>query len=133
MPGKPKDEFKLPKTLAACADLLYQTKAARLLLAKQVDDLAKRETLLKDHLIDNLPKGDASGIAGKVARVSVETKVIPKVEDWDKLHTFIKKTGAWELLGRTISATAVKERWEAKKVVPGVGTFNAFTVSCTKV
>jgi hypothetical protein len=131
--GRKGDEFKLPKTLAACADLFYQTKQARLAQQKIVDELKARESLLENHLIDNLPKSEATGVAGKVARASVITKIIPTVNDWDELYKHIKKTGNFELLQRRLSETAVKERWEEKKVVPGVGTFNKITISVTKV
>lgn len=126
-------EFKPPKSLAKCADMLYETRQARLALGKQVEELQKKETLLKDHLIEHLPKGDASGISGKVARVSILLKAKPTVEDWDSFYAYVKKTGAFELLQRRLSETAVKERWDDDKVVPGVGKFNYVDVSLGKV
>jgi len=130
-------KFKVPKALAACADLLYTTRQERLELQKQVDELAKRETELKEHLIQELPKGEASGIAGHVARVAVLTKVRPEVQvdqgGWEKVHEYIFRTGAWELLARRLNDKAVAERWDAGEEVPGVVAQQYPFVSVSKV
>lgn len=126
-------KFKLPKSLAKCADLLYETRAARLELQKQVDELKKNEAELKDHLINSLPKSDASGVSGKVANAKITKKTIPQVEDWEAVQKYIKRTNAFDLLQRRLSAPAVTERWDAGKTVPGVTKFIAVDVSCTKV
>lgn len=128
-----KEVFKLPKTLAACADALYETRAKRLEVQKIVDDLQARESALREHLIDNLPKSDATGVSGKLARATVTVKELPRVEDWDKLYAYIKKNSAFEMLQRRLSNAAVEERWENGKQVPGVGKFNAVSISLNKV
>lgn len=124
---------KFPKSLAACADLLYKTREERLRLAKAVKELDEYETALEEHLIDKLPVSDATGVAGKIARVQIIPKVVPTVKDWDALWKYIFKTKATEFLQRRISVDAVTERWEAGKEVPGVERFNAKKVSVTKV
>lgn len=124
---------RLPKTLAQAADELYTTREERLKRQKEVDALAAREKELRDYLIANLPKSEASGVAGKVARATIKTKQVPTVKDWAKVHAYVKKTGAFELLQRRLSETAVQERWEAGKEVPGVEHFSAVVVSLEKV
>ena len=119
---------KLPKTLAACADEYYTVMQERLKLQRQADELKKRETQLAEHLIQNLPKSDATGVAGKVARVTVTTKVRPEVQDWDALYAYIhtrakKDPGVWSLLQRRVGDAAVQEIWDAGKDVPGVKPF----------
>ena len=127
------NEFKLPKSLAQCADLLFTTRESRLSLAKQVEALAAQETVIKNHLIDNLPKSEATGVAGKLCRVTIVTKPRPQVEDWDALRAFVKKTGNWQLIQKRLSDVAVKEFWEAGKAVPGVDSYVDTTVSINKV
>lgn len=126
-------EFKLPKTQAACADLLYTTREERLQLQRAVDKLQERETALKEFFIATLPKNEATGIAGRVAVVQLSTSPVPVVEDWDKFYAFVKKTNAFQFLQRRVSDSAVKDFWDNKKQVPGVGRFNAVKVSCTKI
>lgn len=132
--SKPKPaKFKIPKAMGACADLLYTTRQRRLDLQKQVDALQAQETALREHIIDTLPKSEAKGVAGKVAYVKVETKAVPQVKDWEAFQRYVKKTGAFDLFQRRINTAAIEERWANKKTVPGVESFTAVKVSCTKV
>jgi hypothetical protein len=125
--------FKPPKSLGACADRLYELRQQRLAVQKEVDKLAAEETFLREHIINTLPKSEASGIAGKLARVTVVTKQVPQVKDWDAFYKFVKKTGSFDLLQRRLTDQAIKERWEAGKEVPGVEHFNAVSISLNKV
>ena len=126
-------KFKIPKQLGLCADLLYETKARRLAAQKVVDELAKQESLLKDHLINTLPKGEASGVAGKLARVSIGTKEVFQVKDWDAFWKAFKKGRDEDLLQRRLSDSAVAERFDAGKQVAGVEPFKVVTVSLNKL
>lgn len=126
-------EFKLPKTLAACADKLYQTREKRLALQRQAKELEEQESKLKQHLIEKLPEQDASGVAGKVCRITLVDKVVPYAKDWSEIYDHIKKTGHFDLLGRRINAKAVEERWENGEEVPGVETYTTTNVSINKL
>jgi hypothetical protein len=124
--------FKLPKTLAACADLLYELQEERKTIEKSAKALEDKEKALRAHLINTLPKSYATGVSGKKANVRIVTEDVPQVKDWPKFYEFIKKNNAFELLNKALNKAAVKERMEAKKAVPGVGTFRAVKVSLTK-
>ena len=126
-------EFKMPGTLAQVADLLYKTREKRLKVQKDAVVLEDQEKQMRAHLIDNLPKSEATGVSGKIANAKIVTKTEPTVEDWDALYKYISRTKSFDMLQRRLSGEAVKERWAAKKVIPGVGTFNVVTVSVTKV
>lgn len=124
--------LKVPKTLAECADLLYKTRASRLAKDKEAEKLKNQETFLTNFIIDNLPKSNAEGVTGKVCRVELTRKEKPTVTDWDALYKYIKRTGAFELLQRRLTEAAIKERWEARKEVPGVGRWTDIGLSITK-
>lgn len=124
--------IKLPKTMGACADLLYETREKRLAAQKIVDELAKQESAVREHIINNLPKSD-TGASGKRARVSVVTKQVPQVKDWDKFYAHVKKTGQFELMQRRLVDTAIRERWDNGKQVPGVEAFGVVSVSLNKI
>lgn len=128
-----KPKFKFPKAMGACADRLYELRQKRLEEQKKVDAIEAEEKALKEHIIQNLPKSEASGVAGKLARVTVVTKEIPQVEDWDAFYKYVKKTGNFDLMQRRLTDAAVKERWEAGKEIPGVKHFQAVSVSINKV
>ena len=133
MPEAKTKKIKIPKQPAACADLLYQTREERYELQKAIDAKKALEQALTEYFINTLPKSDSTGIAGKVARVQTGTKDVPQVEDWEALYKHIKKTGAFELLQRRLGEGACRDRWAAKKTVPGVGVFHAVVVSVTKI
>ena len=91
--------------------------------------------LIEEHFINQLPVGESSGVQGYAARVQITSSPIPQVraEDWEKFFKYVAKTGQWELLTHNLSREAVRERWDAKKQVKFVTTFNAKKVSCTKL
>jgi hypothetical protein len=126
-------KFSVPKSLAQVADLAYELRERRYAIQNSTKDIEKAEKMLKDYLILNLPKSDASGVAGKTARAKIETKTIPQIEDNKKFLAYVKKTGEFDLITSSMNSAAVEARWEKKKKVPGVGTFTVTKVSLTKV
>ena len=126
-------EYKFPKALGACADKLYQLRQKRLDMQKLVDVVEEEEKALKEYIINTLPKSEASGVAGKLARVTVITKIVPQVADWDQFYKYVKKTGQFDLMQKRLADAAIKERWDAGKEVPGIGHFNAVTISINKI
>jgi hypothetical protein len=138
--------WKKPKTLGAAADALWTVKAERLAKDKEAETLKSMEEAYKHYLIEQLPKAGAGGIAGKLCRVSVSTKEVPKVNDWPSFYagivkiyqTHVKKRdgqedGAFALLQRRLGEAAVDEMWQAGAKVDGVGTFTVVGVSLNKV
>lgn len=123
----------IPKKLGDVADLLFKTRAERLATTKKVEELQARETALKNHLIDNLPKSEATGVAGKAARVQIVVKQRLGVKNWEEVYAYIKKNNAFDMLQRRLSDTAVKDRLEAGKKVPGVEFTAVADVSITKL
>lgn len=131
---------KLPKTLAACGDQLYELQHARYELNKQLEKIREAERVLEERIINELPKDEASGISGKVATVRILRKVNPVVDTqnngWDKVWGWIRKqkgNDGFSILGKSLNKTALKEIQEAGKEVPGLTTFTDLSVSCTKV
>jgi hypothetical protein len=55
------------------------------------------------------------------------------VADWVKFYAYVRRNAAFELLQRRLNESAIKERLDDKKPVPGVTIFNAKKVSCTKL
>ena len=132
---------KLPKNLGACADEVGDIdrrvdEIARKLsvhpLNKELEALGARRKLLEAKLLEELPASQATGVAGQRTRVTVKTKRVPVIQDYDVLIKFIKKTGAFDLLQRRLSVEAVQERWDEKKQVPGIGGFTVKKLSITK-
>jgi hypothetical protein len=123
--------FKIPKTLAECADELYDRRTSRLAMQKEVDAEQKIETFLTEYIIHNLPKTQ-DVVGGKKATVTRFKKEILQVTDWEALYKYIKRTGFWSLLQKRLGEAMAKELMEAKKDVPGVSKFPRSVLSVTK-
>lgn len=127
-------EFILPKKPAECADLLYQLREERHALQRRADRLKEAETALSDFFINTLPRSDATGIAGRVARVQIEIKPVPQVADWDRLYAYIKANDAFELVQRRLGEGAAKELLDAGEgAKAGLTVFQAKKISCTRL
>jgi hypothetical protein len=127
--------LNIPKSLAACADLLYKTREERYALNRQVQALDEKEAALREHLINNLPKSQATGISGKLANAKIELKPVVIIEDWDKFYDYLvknRKKGAFAMLQKRIAPRAIEEVWDAGKEVPGAGRLQVKVVSLTK-
>ena len=124
--------YRPPKTIGACADRLYELKELKSEAQKAVDKIEEERKALERHVIETLPKSAALGVAGKVARVTVVTKQVPQVKDYEPFYAFIKKNNRFDLLQKRLSEGAIKEIWDQGKTVPGVEAFTAVTISLTK-
>lgn len=124
--------MKFPKEIGACADLLFRMRERRLTAQKAVEAMEKDEGALKEHIIQTLPKSKASGVAGKLARVTVELKEVPQVKDWPAFYKYVKRHDAFDLLQRRLSKEAVELRLEDGDL-PGVEVMKIPFVSMNKV
>jgi hypothetical protein len=133
------DQESMP--YGALCDSLYDLKQLSKVLntlTAPFDDLVLPSVkATEEFFIQKLAVGESSGQQGMKSRVQVTEAVIPVVETtsdgWAKLYAHIKKTGHFDLLNKALNKTAVQERWEQKKQVPGVGKFHAKKVSVTKL
>lgn len=122
---------KFPKSMAACADLLYTIREERLEADRAAAALKERETALVNHIIEKMDK-QASGAVGKTHTIRIVTKAKPVVNDWAKFYAYVQKFGAFDMLQKRLGEKAVEDRLAAGKKIPGLGTFTAVTVSLTK-
>ena len=120
-------------TLAEKVDKYYTLREARLARQKEADALQEAETELKEDLIRQISKSDASGVAGKIARVSVVTKREPAIKDFEVFMAYVSRRKAWDLLQRRVSAAAIKARWEDGKEIPGIEAFPVVGLSLSKL
>lgn len=135
---------KIPKSLGACADMLYEMERERYKLQKQIDEMKKSETAIREHLIANLPKSDALGVTGRLACATIKDKEIVELigseEDrFSKVYEYIlknarKNPGVWALMQRRISDATVKEMITAGKgALIGAKLGTVPVISLTKV
>lgn len=130
--------FKKPAKPAECADMLFTQRTERLKIQRQADAIEENEKLLKQFLIEALPRQKSTGVAGKLARISLKKKTVAVVKDWDKFYKYVvkefaKNPGAFAVLNRAINQAAIDEIWKSGKTVPGVEPYELTTVSVEKL
>jgi hypothetical protein len=130
--GKNGIVYKFPATFGGIADRLYELNKGRLAQQKIADAIEEEEKALKAHLIATMPKDDTGGI-GKVARVSLGSKEVPQVKDWEAFYKHVLKTKNFSFLQKRVGEAMIKEIWDAGKEVPGVEHFAVVTVSLNKI
>lgn len=123
----------IPKNLAAAADLYHAVKNERLAAQKALEPLAEFESALREHIIKTLPKSKLGGVAGKIVRVEIENVDVPTISDKKKFEAYVKRTGQFDLMTASLNTKAVKERWDAKKTVPGIGKFTVVKLRVSKL
>lgn len=126
------NDMTMPTSLGKCVDLYAETRDLRLAMQKEVDEVARRERELQDHIINNLSR-EESGIAGARYKAIRKESRKPKVEDWDKFYDYVAENDRFDLMQKRLSDKAVMDMLEAEEKVPGVGTFTAISLSVTKI
>lgn len=125
--------MKMSTTLGATIDALWKIIEERKALSAADKALSEKEQILRDYLQNNFDKSGLGGAKGKYATVSLKTQTVADVQDWDKFYAYIAKHKAWECLQKRPGITALRERWDAGKEVPGVSSKEITVLSVTAV
>lgn len=123
--------------VGAVADQLKQLRD----LAKLMGDITSPASELigpankniEEYFINTLSVGESSGVQGLVARVQITESAVPTPENWDEIYRHVGKTKDYAILGRALNREHIRELWDDKKQVPGVGVFHAKKVSVTRL
>lgn len=122
----------VPTSLGACADLLYELRAARLELEHKIEELRAREARVRDYLVGALEAQGLTAVVGGVARAGLTTMHVGRVKDWEAFAAHLFATRDLSLLQRRLNDGALRERWDVGETVPGVEAFLVPKVSLTK-
>lgn len=125
--------FKAAKTPAARADFLYALENKEWKELKKVFDTMDNFCGKLEQWFVQEFRNDQRGVTGRLGRVEVNKKEIAQVIDWPKFYAYVAKRKEFDLLNKALNQSAVKERWEQKKQVPGVGKYTADVISLTGV
>jgi hypothetical protein len=124
----------IPESIGRTADEYAAARELRLAMEKEVDIVKKRESELRESIIDRLSKSDDTGAAGLRYRAQIVIKEAVKVADWGVLHAWIRKNDRFDMLQKRINETAAKD-WaaEEKRLLPGTEMVKVPDVSITKI
>ena len=121
-----------PEELALKVDAFKEHREQRLALQREVDNLKETEQRLKEELVQMFQDSGIQGLTGKLAMITLVSKTVPVVQDWDALYAHIETTGHFDLLERRLGKKAVQARWDEDHEVPGVNTETFYDLSIRK-
>lgn len=129
---KAKLKYKIPKQAGGAIDLLYKVRTERKRLATLSEREKEQESMIEGRIFEMFRKSELEGGRGKLAQASIKRSDIPTFENDRAFFKYLKKTGDFDLLQRRLSIEACRERWAAKKPIPGVGIFTKVSLNLTK-
>lgn len=113
-------------------DGLYDLRAQRLAIEKQVAELKARETATKEEILSILNEQGLNGAKGSVATAAVTHKTVPLVTDWEKVYTFIRDQDMFALLQKRLTASLWSALAEDGVAVPGTKPQSVTDLSLTR-
>lgn len=119
-------------TIGQKIDTLYNLRAQRLEIEKQVEALKSREAETKQEIIDTLKSLSLEGAKGDVATASITYKIKPNVADWNAVYSFIREKDMFALLQKRITASLWDALREDGILVPGTEEQPVVDLSLTK-
>lgn len=116
-------ETRFPKTVGQMVDSIQvlQEQAHEIKVA-----LAAKEEQISaalEHLEANFDANEINGAKGTVGIAERKSQVVFTAKDWDKVYAYITKYKAFELLQKRLTTSAVAERFDNKKPIPGIEPF----------
>ena len=119
--------------LGVMIDGLYERRAKRIELQREVDNMKAEERELQANIMERLHEMKSAKASGLTANATLKQSTVPKVESWPKFYAYVHKHKAFELLHQRIASTAWAEVVEAGKQVPGVVAVPVEDLSITKL
>lgn len=113
-------------------DSYIATRDRRLTLDREAAGIKEQEDDLKKLIISKFREGDILAQGAKNGLVKMKVSKEPVPENWELIYEYIQKNGAWELLHKRLTSTAVKEHWDHGEILPGVGSTDVYTLSVSK-
>lgn len=127
---KAEHELLTAKELGELLDMHKRNNIARLRIDKESAELKAIESAAEQLVIKQMRTQEITAAGGQMITAKLNpVKYAPQVGDWPAFYAHIVATNDFSLLQKRVSDTAVRERWEDEKLVPGVEKFPVYTLS----
>lgn len=119
--------------LSSLVDEYVETRAQRIALEHQAGEFKKLENKQKEAIEATLKLANLATGGSKTYRATVVPDLKPTATDWGLVYAYITAQGAWDIVQRRLTETAVKARWDEGVTIPGITKFPITKLSITKV
>ena len=118
--------------LGQAIDNLYQARAARLAMTKEIKELQALESAAKTVVLKLLEETGLKKASGKLATAGITSEDVPYIKDWDEVYSYIKSNDRFDLLQKRIGVVAWRDLWKDGVLVPGTEAAVDTDLSLTK-
>jgi hypothetical protein len=118
--------------LGAGIDALYSLREARLDLERKIKEMKSEEYALRNDILLTLGECGLAKASGGLATASVRTSLVPVVEDWNLVYSYIAENDRFDLMQKRISTVAWRDLKESGELVPGTVAVEDCDISLTK-
>lgn len=122
----------VPEKLGECVDMLEVLKERKTSLKRQIDEVDKPASMIKEELKIIMEKEGITECAGTNMRIKFVTKTKYSLADKGLFCEYIKESKAFELMTAAVNQRAVQERLDAGEEIPGISKYDVVTSSLTK-
>lgn len=119
------ESLSITDQIVALIDQWYLLNQERLELQRQADALEEKEKKLKAEASTLMKQHSVLKIKGSLCDVEIEEgATVPTPRNWELIYKYIQENGAFDLLQRRLSETAVRARWdEGEDHLPGIDKY----------
>lgn len=118
-----------PPTLGSLADQIHAKKEAKKKLDAEVSELEVEIKALEEQIFEAMDAQGTTKAEGKKCSLSISSRTIANVVDWDQLWPWIAKTKSFYMVQKRVNDTTYRELREMGKKVPGVQDFTKRSLS----
>jgi hypothetical protein len=121
----------MPSNIPGCLAELSRVMKSIEKYEAQTAPLYAREKELREHLLNTFTKTELEGAKGSGLSVAIVRSVVPQIDNWDEFFKFAVKKGNQDLIQRSISSPAWRERVNNEVAIPGVSSFTRVALRVT--
>lgn len=109
---------------------LADLRLERQTLAAADKTLSQEQAKLEGDLMQQmLEVGTLRAASARGNSVSIKKTLTPAVTNWDQFYDFVATSRRFDMLQRRLSATAIRDTWDAGEAVPGLSSTEVWSVS----
>lgn len=112
-----------PETTGAMIAKLIEIRDRRREIKAEDSELIEQWDALKARALAKMEEEGSNRVSSKDGMIILTETIVPQVDDWDEVETYLKATGDLHLLQRRVATGAYRELIEAGQGVPGIVPF----------
>lgn len=108
---------------------LMLVRKAKQQLEAELKEAVAMESELKRDIISLMSASGLEAFRNSHCQITKKAVNTPRLEDYDALVAYMHETKGYDLFQKRLAVTAVRERWDAGIVVPGVGVSHDVSIT----